>query len=147
MDARPSTADVYREVRAGAAFQELRGRHRRFVVPACALFLTWYLAHVVAATTAPALVARPLLGPVNVALAAGFGQFASTFLLTWAYARQAGCGGTGSRSTCAGRPSSSPGRRGDERRPPVPGRRAVQPPRGAGSRRHRLGGAAQTGHH
>lgn len=60
MDARPSTADVYREVRAGAAFQELRGRHRRFVVPACALFLTWYLAHVVAATTAPALMARPL---------------------------------------------------------------------------------------
>ncbi|RZD84390.1 DUF485 domain-containing protein [Streptomyces albidoflavus] len=84
-----SAAEIYREVRAGAAFQEVRGRYRRFVVPACALFLTWYLAYVVAATTAPALMARPVFGPVNVALLAGLGQFASTFLLTWAYARHA----------------------------------------------------------
>ncbi|MDI3347868.1 DUF485 domain-containing protein [Streptomyces sp. GF20] len=82
-------AEIYREVRAGAAFQEVRGRYRRFVVPACALFLTWYLAYVVAATTAPALMARPVFGPVNVALLAGLGQFASTFVLTWAYARHA----------------------------------------------------------
>ncbi|MFF8495082.1 DUF485 domain-containing protein [Streptomyces albidoflavus] len=84
-----SAAEIYREVRAGAAFQEVRGRYRRFVVPACALFLTWYLAYVVAATTAPALMARPVFGPVNVALLAGLGQFASTFVLTWAYARHA----------------------------------------------------------
>ncbi|WP_380791982.1 DUF485 domain-containing protein [Streptomyces albidoflavus] len=88
-DDRASASAIYREVRAGPAFQEVRGRYRRFVVPACALFLTWYLAYVVAATTAPALMARPVLGPVNVALLAGFGQFASTFLLTWAYARHA----------------------------------------------------------
>lgn len=84
-----SAAEIYREVRAGAAFQEVRGRYRRFVVPACALFLTWYLAYVVAATTAPTLMARPVFGPVNVALLAGLGQFASTFVLTWAYARHA----------------------------------------------------------
>ncbi|KPC63680.1 membrane protein, partial [Streptomyces sp. NRRL WC-3753] len=84
-----SAAEIYREVRAGAAFQEVRRRYRRFVVPACALFLTWYLAYVVAATTAPALMARPVFGPVNVALLAGLGQFASTFVLTWAYARHA----------------------------------------------------------
>ncbi|WP_436739305.1 DUF485 domain-containing protein [Streptomyces sp. BBFR102] len=82
-------AEIYRQVRAGAAFQEVRGSYRRFVVPACALFLTWYLAYVVAATTAPALMARPVFGPVNVALLAGLGQFASTFALTWAYVRHA----------------------------------------------------------
>ncbi|MFD8123929.1 DUF485 domain-containing protein [Streptomyces albidoflavus] len=84
-----SAAEIYREVRAGAAFQEVRRRYRRFVVPACALFLTWYLAYLVAATTAPALMARPVLGPVNVALLAGLGQFASTAVLTWAYVRHA----------------------------------------------------------
>lgn len=85
----PSAADVYGEVQRGAAFQEVRRRYRRFVVPASLLFFLWYLAYVIAATTAPGLMARPVLGAVNVAMAAGLGQFLSTFLLTWAYARHA----------------------------------------------------------
>ncbi|RDG40068.1 DUF485 domain-containing protein [Streptomyces corynorhini] len=81
--------DIYREVQRGAAFQEVRRRYRRFVVPATIAFLVWYLAYVVAATTAPGLMARPVAGAVNVAMVAGLGQFLSTFLLTWAYARHA----------------------------------------------------------
>lgn len=65
------------------------GRYRRFVFPAAAAFLLWYLAYVVAATTAPGLMARPVVGTLNVAMVAGLGQFATTFLLTWAYARHA----------------------------------------------------------
>ncbi|MET8748662.1 DUF485 domain-containing protein [Streptomyces sp. NPDC004667] len=94
---RPDTAgrtasgasDIYLEVQRSAAFQEVRSRYRRFVVPATAGFFLWYVAYVVAATTAPGLMARPVFGPVNVALLAGLGQFLSTFLLTWAYARHA----------------------------------------------------------
>ncbi|MFF8097084.1 DUF485 domain-containing protein [Streptomyces sp. NPDC016675] len=82
-------ADVYLEVQRSAAFQEVRGRYRRFVVPAVVAFLGWYAAYVVAATAAPALMARPVAGAVNVAMLAGLGQFLSTFLLTWAYARHA----------------------------------------------------------
>ncbi|AKZ58577.1 putative membrane protein [Streptomyces ambofaciens ATCC 23877] len=82
-------ADVYLEVQRSAAFQEVRSRYRRFVVPAVVAFLGWYAAYVVAATTAPALMARPVAGAVNVAMLAGLGQFLSTFLLTWAYARHA----------------------------------------------------------
>ncbi|AXG80691.1 DUF485 domain-containing protein [Streptomyces paludis] len=85
----PSASDIYREVQRSAAFQEVRGRYRRFVVPASLAFLTWYLAYVVAATTAPGLMARPVAGAVNVAMLAGLGQFLSTFLLTWAYVRHA----------------------------------------------------------
>jgi uncharacterized membrane protein (DUF485 family) len=85
----PSAADIYGEVQRGAAFQEVRGRYRRFVVPASLLFFLWYLAYVIAATTAPGLMARPVAGAVNVAMVAGLGQFLSTFLLTWAYARHA----------------------------------------------------------
>ncbi|MFJ8193005.1 DUF485 domain-containing protein [Streptomyces sp. NPDC096094] len=82
-------ADVYLEVQRSAAFQEVRSRYRRFVVPAVAAFFVWYVAYVVAATTAPALMARPVAGAVNVAMVAGLGQFLTTFLLTWAYARHA----------------------------------------------------------
>ncbi|MEV7084351.1 DUF485 domain-containing protein [Streptomyces sp. NPDC093085] len=82
-------ADIYREVQRSAAFREVRGRYRRFVVPATLAFLLWYVAYVVAATAAPGLMARPVVGAVNVALAAGLGQFLSTFLLTWAYTRHA----------------------------------------------------------
>ncbi|MFI2411700.1 DUF485 domain-containing protein [Streptomyces sp. NPDC018947] len=82
-------AEVYLEVQRSAAFQEVRSRYRRFVVPAVAAFLVWYLAYVVTATAAPGLMARPVAGSVNVAMLAGLGQFLTTFLLTWAYARHA----------------------------------------------------------
>lgn len=87
--ARPGAAEIYLEVQRSAAFQEVRSRYRRFVVPATVAFLAWYLAYVVAATTAPDLMARPVAGAVNVAMVAGLGQFLSTFLLTWAYSRHA----------------------------------------------------------
>lgn len=84
-----AAADVYLEVQRSAAFQEVRRRYRRFVVPAFAAFFAWYVGYVVAATTAPELMARPVAGAVNVAMVTGLGQFLSTFLLTWAYARHA----------------------------------------------------------
>ncbi|MFF7609912.1 DUF485 domain-containing protein [Streptomyces parvulus] len=82
-------ADVYLEVQRSPAFQEVRSRYRRFVVPAVVGFFIWYVAYVVAATTAPELMARPVAGAVNVAMVAGLGQFLTTFVLTWAYARHA----------------------------------------------------------
>ncbi|MGW7265574.1 DUF485 domain-containing protein [Streptomyces sp. NPDC054842] len=82
-------ADVYLEVQRSAAFQEVRGRYRRFVFPGVAVFLTWYVGYVVTATSAPELMARPVAGAVNVAMLAGLGQFLTTFLFTWAYARHA----------------------------------------------------------
>ncbi|MFF3774063.1 DUF485 domain-containing protein [Streptomyces sp. NPDC002232] len=84
-----SAAEIYLEVQRSPAFQEVRRRYRRFVFPATLAFLLWYLAYVVAATAAPGLMARPVAGVVNVAMVAGLGQFLTTFLLTWAYARHA----------------------------------------------------------
>ncbi|MFD7437722.1 DUF485 domain-containing protein [Streptomyces sp. NPDC059861] len=85
----PAAGDIYLEVQRSAAFQEVRSRYLRFVVPAVTGFFLWYVAYVVAATTAPGLMARPVVGAVNVAMLAGLGQFLTTFLLTWAYARHA----------------------------------------------------------
>jgi uncharacterized membrane protein (DUF485 family) len=81
--------DVYVEVQRSAAFQEVRSRYRRFVVPGIVAVLVWYVGYVVAATAAPGLMARPVAGAVNVAMVAGLAQFLTTFLLTWAYARHA----------------------------------------------------------
>ncbi|MEU8028557.1 DUF485 domain-containing protein [Streptomyces sp. NPDC049099] len=81
--------DVYAEVQRSAAFQEVRTRYRRFVVPGVAVFLVWYVSYLVTATAAPGLMARPVAGAVNVGMLAGLGQFLTTFLLTWAYARHA----------------------------------------------------------
>ncbi|WP_231155644.1 DUF485 domain-containing protein [Streptomyces sp. CNZ748] len=87
-DAVPA-ADVYLEVQRSAAFQEVRRRYRRFVVPGALAFFVWYVAYVVTATTAPGLMAHPVAGAVNVGMLAGLGQFLTTFLLTWAYVRHA----------------------------------------------------------
>lgn len=84
-----AAADVYLEVQRSAAFQEVRSRYRRFVVPAVVVFFVWYVAYVVTATTAPGLMARPVAGAVNLGMLAGLGQFLTTFLLTWAYVRHA----------------------------------------------------------
>lgn len=85
----PDTAGIYLAVQRSEAFREVRGSYRRFVVPAVIGFLAWYVAYVVLATAAPGLMARPVVGAVNVAMVAGLGQFLTTFLLTWAYARHA----------------------------------------------------------
>ncbi|MFF3733523.1 DUF485 domain-containing protein [Streptomyces sp. NPDC002476] len=84
-----SAAEIYLEVQRSRAFQEVRRRYRRFVLPATLAFLTWYLAYVVVAISEPGLMSRPVAGAVNVAMVAGLGQFLTTFLLTWAYARHA----------------------------------------------------------
>ncbi|WP_329137361.1 DUF485 domain-containing protein [Streptomyces sp. NBC_01476] len=82
-------AAVYLEVQGSAEFRAVRDRYRKFVFPAVVGFVAWYLLYVVLATTAPGLMAHPVAGELNVALVAGLAQFASTFALTWAYARHA----------------------------------------------------------
>ncbi|MEU1212208.1 DUF485 domain-containing protein [Streptomyces sp. NPDC005790] len=84
-----SAAEIYLEVQGSPAFREVRRRYRRFVFPAAAVFLLWYLVYVIAAVTAHDLMARPVVGALNVAMTAGLGQFLTTFLLTWAYTRHA----------------------------------------------------------
>jgi uncharacterized membrane protein (DUF485 family) len=82
-------AAVYRAVQESEAFQEIRRGYRGFVLPATGAFLGWYLLYLVAQAAAPGLMARRPVGPLNVAWILGLGQFASTFLLTWLYARNA----------------------------------------------------------
>jgi uncharacterized membrane protein (DUF485 family) len=84
-----AAAEVYREVQASAAFQEIRRGYRSFVFPASVAFLAWYLLYLGAQAAAPGLMRSQVAGPVNVAWLLGLLQFASTFLLAWFNARNA----------------------------------------------------------
>ncbi|MDH6127762.1 DUF485 domain-containing protein [Kitasatospora sp. GP82] len=83
------TAEVYRSVQGSAAFQDIRRGYRGFVFPATAAFLAWYLLYLTAQAAAPGLMRAQVVGPLNVAWLLGLLQFASTFVLTWLYARNA----------------------------------------------------------
>ncbi len=84
-----SQAEVYRQVQSTPEFQKLRRRYRDFAFPCAVAFLAWYLLYVLLSVSARGFMSRPVLGEINVALVLGLGQFASTFLLTWLYARYA----------------------------------------------------------
>ncbi|MEV7188811.1 DUF485 domain-containing protein [Kitasatospora sp. NPDC093102] len=79
--------EVYRAVQASMTFRQIRRSYRTFVFPITGAFLAWYLLFVAAQAGAPDLMRRTVAGPLNVAWLLGLLQFASTFLLTWLYAR------------------------------------------------------------
>jgi len=80
---------VYRSVQDSEAFQEIRRGYRGFVFPAAAVFLGWYLLYLGAQAAAPGLMRHQVAGPLNLAWLLALAQFASTFLITWLYARNA----------------------------------------------------------
>ncbi|MFJ3792967.1 DUF485 domain-containing protein [Kitasatospora sp. NPDC090091] len=84
-----SRTEVYRAVQVSEAFQEIKRGYRAFVFPAGGAFLGWYLMYVAAQAAAPGVMRSQVAGPVNVAWLLGLLQFATTFLLTWLYARNA----------------------------------------------------------
>ncbi len=86
----PSPATETRDwqaVQAEPEFQDLRRRLRNFVFPVTGLFLAWYLVYVLLASYAPAFMATPVLGNINLGLLLGLLQFVSTFAITAWYVR------------------------------------------------------------
>ena len=86
----PSPATETRDweaVQAEPEFQDLRRRLRNFVFPVTGLFLGWYLVYVLLASYAPAFMATPVLGNINIGLLFGLLQFVSTFAITAWYVR------------------------------------------------------------
>lgn len=83
------TPEAFQEVQASDDFAELRRRFRRFAFPMTAVFLVWYGAYVLASTYAPEFMATRAIGEVSIGMLWGFGQFLSTFVITWLYIRHA----------------------------------------------------------
>ncbi|GAA3365449.1 DUF485 domain-containing protein [Saccharopolyspora gregorii] len=81
------TGPDYPAIASSAEFHDLRRKVIRFVFPMTALFLVWYLGYVLLAAYQTELMARPVLGLINIGLLLGIGQFVSTVLITTAYVR------------------------------------------------------------
>jgi uncharacterized membrane protein (DUF485 family) len=85
----PVPESTFREVQATPEFQQLRRTLRRFVFPATAAFLAWYLLYVLMSAYARDFMGTQLLGNINVAYVFGLLQFVSTFAIAYVYARYA----------------------------------------------------------
>jgi uncharacterized membrane protein (DUF485 family) len=78
---------VYDRLHATDELDELKRRHRSFVIPATVAFLAWYLLYVVMSNWAHDFMSTKVVGHINVALVFGILQFVTTFLITWLYSR------------------------------------------------------------
>ncbi|MER7760049.1 DUF485 domain-containing protein [Streptomyces sp. NPDC097619] len=83
------TTEEYAEVQQSPEFAELRRSYRSFAFPLTVAFIAWYLLYVLLSNYAGDFMGTKLFGNVNVALALGLAQFATTFLIAWWYARHA----------------------------------------------------------
>lgn len=86
---RSTGGTIYEQMQATPEFAELRRKLRRFVFPMSAAFLIWYLLYVLLASFAPAFMAIPVAGNINVGLVIGLLQFVTTFVITTLYVRYA----------------------------------------------------------
>ena len=88
-DADPNAADWDR-IAALAEYRSLLAAKRRFIVPATVFFIAYYFALPVLVGYAPQLMAKKVLGVVNVAYLFALSQFFVAWLLAWLYVRAAG---------------------------------------------------------
>jgi uncharacterized membrane protein (DUF485 family) len=84
------SVDTYVRVQDSPEFAGLRRALRTFVFPTTVAFLVWYGLYVLLSAYARGFMSHKVVGNINVALIFGLLQFASTFLIAWAYARYAG---------------------------------------------------------
>ncbi|MCX4525152.1 MULTISPECIES: DUF485 domain-containing protein [unclassified Streptomyces] len=82
-------AEEFVSVQQSAEFAGLRTAHRSFAFPLTVAFIAWYLLYVLLSSYAGDFMGTKLFGNINVALALGLAQFATTFLIAWLYARHA----------------------------------------------------------
>lgn len=82
-------AEEFERVQQSAEFAELRRSYRSFAFPLTVAFIAWYLLYVLLSSYAGGFMGTRLFGNINVAFVLGLGQFATTFLIAWLYARHA----------------------------------------------------------
>ena len=68
---------------------ELERRHRRFVWPATAFFLVYYMLLNILAGTSPGLMGRKLFGEFTFGYLFALSQFLMAFVVAWVYSRWA----------------------------------------------------------
>lgn len=92
MAKRPARAadGSWKRVAASPDFRDLLELKRTFIVPATLFFIVYYFALPVLVGYWPALMARPVWGPVNLAYLFALSQFFMAWILAALYVRAAG---------------------------------------------------------
>ena len=85
---RPPITDWDR-VAANSEFRDLMVAKARFIVPASLFFVVYYFALPVLVGYAPALMSKPVWGPVNLAYLFALSQFVMAWIVAWLYMRAA----------------------------------------------------------
>ncbi len=85
----PHDHSVYEQMQTTPDFQHLKRTLRRFIFPATAAFLGWYLLYVLMSAYARDFMGIQLVGNINVAYVFGLLQFLSTFVIAYVYSRYA----------------------------------------------------------
>jgi uncharacterized membrane protein (DUF485 family) len=85
----PQTPDQWESAAAHPEFQALMRAKKRFIVPAFLIFVVYYFALPILVGYAPALMATPVFGPVNIAYLFALSQFFVAWFIAWLYVRRA----------------------------------------------------------
>jgi len=81
--------DRWDELAAAPEFRALVRARRRFVIPATLFFIAYYFALPISVGVAPALMSKPVAGPITVAYCFALSQFAMAWILLALYLRAA----------------------------------------------------------
>jgi uncharacterized membrane protein (DUF485 family) len=81
--------DQWEIASAHPEFKALMRAKRRFIVPAFIFFVVYYFALPVSVGYAPAFMATPVAGPLNIAYLFALSQFFVAWIIAWLYVRQA----------------------------------------------------------
>jgi uncharacterized membrane protein (DUF485 family) len=82
----PEAHAEYQRINSTGEFRQIKRSYLGFVIPMTIAFMAWYLLYVFASNWAHDFMSKQVIGNVNVALVFGILQFASTFVIAWAYA-------------------------------------------------------------
>ncbi|MDK6302032.1 MULTISPECIES: DUF485 domain-containing protein [Corynebacterium] len=83
------TPDEFVAAQQSPEFQELRSKMRGFTFPMTVFFIVWFVLYVSLAMFAPNFMGIKIWGNINVGVLLGFGQFITTFLITYLYVKYA----------------------------------------------------------
>jgi uncharacterized membrane protein (DUF485 family) len=81
--------DDWERIAATPEFQRLLHRKRRFILPATIFFIVYYFALPVLVGYFPELMARKIVGALNIAYLFALSQFVMAWVLAWLYVRAA----------------------------------------------------------
>ena len=85
----PQLPDQWEIAAAHPEFRALLRAKKRFIVPATVAFIVYYFALPVLVGYAPAFMATPVIGPVNIAYLFALSQFFVAWLIAFLYVRAA----------------------------------------------------------